>query len=229
MDPFVKSPLDRFNWEHGVLACPDFTDGEARVLIRLARHMDVRTLRLDPGVHELARGANQSPRKVIATISKAEKLGWINRTIGGGRGHTNSYRLVLRNLETLHEPTGFALETLNACVEDPERPGNKPCSGVQLNRKNRNNRNAEARKAPAAETEEAAYFRRGKEVLGSSAGGLLASLKKHRGGSVPLARATIETASTKENPREYVARILLGQPTGPPERGIINARATGII
>jgi hypothetical protein len=77
-------------------------------------------------------------------------------------------------------------------------------------------------------SEEIGYFRRGKQVLGENAGGLLASLRKHRG-NIALARATIETASTKENPREYLARILRGEPTGPPEKGIINARATGII
>ncbi len=60
--------------------------------------------------------------------------------------------------------------------------------------------------------EERDYFRRGKEVLGQSAGSMLARLLKARHGCVPLARAIIETASTKENPREYVARIIGTKP-----------------
>jgi Mn-dependent DtxR family transcriptional regulator len=49
------------------------------------------------------------------------------------------------------------------------------------------------------------YFARGKALLGKNAGGQLAKLKASKGGNVALARAVIETASTKENPAEYVA------------------------
>lgn len=54
-------------------------------------------------------------------------------------------------------------------------------------------------------------FARGKAVLGQSAGGLIAKLLKAKG--LELARAAIETAATKQNPREYVGRIL-GGPAG---------------
>ena len=60
------------------------------------------------------------------------------------------------------------------------------------------------------ETDEASLFRRGKKILGPSAGGLIASLLKAKKGSVPLARAAIEQASTKENPREYIGAIIRG-------------------
>lgn len=55
---------------------------------------------------------------------------------------------------------------------------------------------------------EADLFRRGKEVLGESAGGLIAKLFKAKDRSVAKARAVIETASTKQNPKEYVAAVL---------------------
>jgi hypothetical protein len=87
----------------------------------------------------------------------------------------------------------------------------------------------DAHSAGSQESEEIAYFRRGKQLLGENAGGLLSNLRKHKDGNIALARAAIEVASTKENPREYVAKILVGQSAGPPEKGIINARATGII
>lgn len=50
-------------------------------------------------------------------------------------------------------------------------------------------------------------FVRGKQVLGRSSGGLIARLLKAKDGNVALARSAIEYASTKEDPREYVARI----------------------
>lgn len=57
---------------------------------------------------------------------------------------------------------------------------------------------------------DADLFRRGKEVLGPDAGSLIARLKKSKGGSIPHTRAVIEQASTKENPREYVGRVMNG-------------------
>ena len=54
------------------------------------------------------------------------------------------------------------------------------------------------------------YFARGKAILGKNAGGLLAKLKAAKGGNIALARAAIETASTKENPHEYIGAIVRG-------------------
>jgi uncharacterized protein DUF1376 len=64
---------------------------------------------------------------------------------------------------------------------------------------------------PSAPDPEADLFRRGKEVLGNSAGSLIARLLKARDGKVPLARAIIEQASLKQNPREYVGAVIRGQ------------------
>jgi hypothetical protein len=57
---------------------------------------------------------------------------------------------------------------------------------------------------------DADLFRRGREVLGKEAGGLVAKVKRAKNGSVPLTRAAIETAATKDNPREYLGRIVSG-------------------
>lgn len=54
-------------------------------------------------------------------------------------------------------------------------------------------------------------FDRGKSVLGQAAGGLIAKLLKAKNGSIALARAAIEQASEKQNPREYIGRILNGE------------------
>lgn len=58
------------------------------------------------------------------------------------------------------------------------------------------------------------YFFRGREVLGQGAGGLIAELLKAKGRNVALARAALETASTKQNPKEYVAAICRGGKNG---------------
>jgi len=55
---------------------------------------------------------------------------------------------------------------------------------------------------------EVEYFRRIKEVAGPSAGGLGKKLLDAKGGVIPLARAAVEQASTKENAKEYLAAII---------------------
>lgn len=60
-------------------------------------------------------------------------------------------------------------------------------------------------------------FHRGKQILGSSGGGLITKLLKSVDDSVPKARAALETASEKADPREYLAAIANKKP--PPEAG----------
>ena len=74
---------------------------------------------------------------------------------------------------------------------------------------------------PPPPTPETELFRRGKEVLGKNAGGLIAELLRAKDGSIPLARSAIETASTKHDPREYVGAIIRGKPDEQPYRVIV--------
>ena len=67
------------------------------------------------------------------------------------------------------------------------------------------------------------FFARGKQILGKSAGGQLAKLKTAKGGNVALARAALETASTKENPAEYIAGAIRAG-AGPPVRAMTVAQ-----
>lgn len=73
---------------------------------------------------------------------------------------------------------------------------------------------------PHNTTPEYQYFARGKEILGNKAGGLLVKLLRSKQGNVALARAAIETASTKHNPAEYIGAILRG-PIQNQERAMI--------
>lgn len=52
------------------------------------------------------------------------------------------------------------------------------------------------------------YFRRVKEICGPSSGGLAKKLLTAKGNSVPQARAAIEQASEKSDPREYLGAII---------------------
>jgi hypothetical protein len=72
-----------------------------------------------------------------------------------------------------------------------------------------------------APSEEVDLFRRGKQLLGNNTGGLIKRLLTAKQNSVPLARAAIETAATKQDPREYLGAIIKG--ADPPD----DARARG--
>lgn len=65
--------------------------------------------------------------------------------------------------------------------------------------------------AASEDSPEVEFFSRGKKLLGSNTGGILKNLLKAKGGSVPLARAALETASTKQDPREYIGAIVRGR------------------
>lgn len=65
--------------------------------------------------------------------------------------------------------------------------------------------------APAALDPEVDLFRRGREVLGKQAGGLISKLLAAKQKSIPQARAAIEQASTKSDPREYIGAVIRGQ------------------
>jgi len=57
-------------------------------------------------------------------------------------------------------------------------------------------------------SEEKQLYDLGKNVLGDSAGGVIKKLIVAKDGSLPLARAALEVARTKSNPREYLGAII---------------------
>lgn len=66
--------------------------------------------------------------------------------------------------------------------------------------------------AAIATDPETDLYRRGKEILGNSAGGMIKNLLASKGGDIALARAALETASTKSNPREYIGGVTRKSP-----------------
>lgn len=69
----------------------------------------------------------------------------------------------------------------------------------------------ERKDAAGAALPEAELFKRGKEVLGKTGGGMVKNLLKAKQNNIPLARAAIEQASTKSDPREYIGAIIRGR------------------
>ena len=57
-------------------------------------------------------------------------------------------------------------------------------------------------------------FKRGKQVLGKSAGGMIATLLKSREYDVALARSVIELAATKSDAREFIAAAIRAKGNG---------------
>jgi hypothetical protein len=68
----------------------------------------------------------------------------------------------------------------------------------------------------AAAAPEVELFRRGREVLGKDAGGLINKLLAAKQKNIALARAAIEQASTKDKPREYIGAVIRKQQTDQP-------------
>jgi hypothetical protein len=102
------------------------------------------------------------------------------------------------------------------CLSHADNSGNKSAEQTR-SAKSRNGHNPSTELSPEAE-----LYRRGKDVLGNNAAGLIKKLLLAKGGNVALARAAIEQASAKENPREYVGAIIRGPPPD-------NRNMTGII
>lgn len=74
--------------------------------------------------------------------------------------------------------------------------------------------------ASVSSNQEVDLFRRGKELLGQSSGGLIRNLLAAKAGNVSLARAALETASTKQDPREYIGAIVRGNGAKGREYGV---------
>lgn len=74
-------------------------------------------------------------------------------------------------------------------------------------------------------TEDAALFERATQVLGKGCGGLVTKLKQAKGGSIAEARAAIEMASTKHDPRQYIGGVInkATEQAGNPVRGSVGA------
>jgi hypothetical protein len=87
-------------------------------------------------------------------------------------------------------------------VSDPIRYSDASASGAEA--------------PPDPSEAERDLFKRGRQVLGKSAGGQIANLLRSAGGNIALARSKIELAATKERPAEFIAKVITQAGAGPP-------------
>lgn len=114
-------------------------------------------------------------------LDKARNISEAAREAGKASGRSRSVKPSLNDRSSTVQPT---LEPLNHSKKDA---------------------------APAAADPEVELFNRGRQVLGKQAGGLISKLLAAKQKSVPQARAAIEQASTKSDPREYIGAIIRGK------------------
>jgi hypothetical protein len=95
----------------------------------------------------------------------------------------------------------------NPHIPEPE-PEPKPKQDSLFPDGNRAPDVADAKPKSKLEIERKELFDRGKEILGSSAGGMVQNLLAAKHGNIALARAALEQASTMDNPRQYIGGIV---------------------
>ena len=213
MSDFGFIVIDRGVWEHAVFAREKFSEREAWLwMLSSAAWADTR-IRIGKVMIDLKRG-----QLAFATRFLAEKWMWAHskvvRYLNRLRSETmietepkrdatlitickyNEYQLGRNATET---PIGTQLKL------EPERSRNK---------EEETNKQEKKDAATAAHDPEVELFRRGRQVLGKQAGGLISKLLAAKQKNIALARAAIEQASTKDNPREYIGRIINGQKPG---------------
>jgi hypothetical protein len=138
---------EHFGWIQAALADPAFTAAQKVILVRLALHLNLKSGRCDPSIETVARGAAVKTRAVQMTFGKAQRLGYLIRFEGCGRGRTSSYCLVLKEAasrsETLYSGAPFTetvhSQTLNGGAQNGAPPRDKPRTAVHLNTENKKN------------------------------------------------------------------------------------------
>lgn len=146
------------------------------------------------------------------SLSELSRIGWI-RLGKGADGKTYGHIRTFSVHQKINRPTPSKIKelpiswdhsvSLHGALSEPSLPegnkeGNKEYAvGSEI--------------PPAAASAEVELYRRGKEILGSSSGGLIKKLVTVKGGNIALARAALETASTKSDPREYIGATIRGR------------------
>ncbi len=159
----------------------------------------------------LAKRAGVNKRRVSEAVDALFKTGQLIRMPAG---ISNPFaQKVLAGRVALREERVSAgrIGGLRAAKNRKEIQGRPPskatANGKHIDRDIEESLFPNGNKAPN-DNQESELYRRGKEILGPSGGGFIKNLLKAKGGSVPLARAAIETAATKNDPREYIGGVI---------------------
>lgn len=180
-----------------------------------------------PQLSDIALLLRMPTRKAAATLARLREAGLVDETDKGlvphnweGRQYKSDtstervrkHRAARRNVSADDDET-IQMSPASHAATPPEsdtesEPDSSSLTREKTRQELRDDDSADAICDPSIAERE--YFTRGKALLGKNAGGLLAKLKAAKGGNVALARAALETASTKENPHEYIGAIVRG-------------------
>jgi hypothetical protein len=207
--------VNREVWDHPMFAPEPFTEREAWIWMCGAAAYKPMKARCGRAVVSLQRG-----QLAFATRFLARKWKWSEARV---RRFLN--RLEIDAAVTLHatrETTQITIcnydkHQFSRRTDDAPSDAQTDAPATHPRRKEEELNKSKMQDAPKSAlvlieepSDEKDLFARGKKVLGQSAGGLIASLLKSKKGSVPQARAAIEIASTKQDAREFIGRIIAG-------------------
>lgn len=195
-------------FEHPAFAPEPFTEREAwQWMIAFAAWRETRA-RVGRSVIELKRGQLAYATRFLAEKWKWKSEGRVRRFLK--RLKTASMIDVLATREaTLITICNYDKWQFGRRTDEVENDAQTDAQATHRRRKEEEDNNLRKKDAAdAAPDPEADLFRRGKQVLGQSAGGLIKQLLAAKDGKVNLARAAIEQAAGKENPREWIGKVI---------------------
>jgi hypothetical protein len=211
--------VDRGIWDHDVLSENEpFSRREAWLWIVSEAAWKPHKRRIIGRTIELTRGQYAGSLRFIAS-----KWRWTEPRV-------RRFLAALISAEMLDASTDAGVTVLTVCKYDEYQRVSLPSDAIresdldagatQERRKVEDREDKEVTEANASGADappdpaipEREYFERGRKVLGSKSGAMIANLLKAKGRNVALARAALEEASQKQKPMEYVAAICRGPP-----------------
>lgn len=168
-----------------------------------------------PPADDIALALRMKPAKVCEWITKLVRAGLIDQTGNSFAPHNwgdrqyksdSSAERMKRHRHKQRDVTPTVTSDVTVTVQNRTETETET---EQIQKDSEANASgAEAPPDPAIPERD--YFIRGREVLGSKSGAMIANLLKAKGRNVALARAALEEASQKQSPVEYVAAICRG-------------------
>lgn len=204
--------VNRGIWTHPIFAPEAFTEREAWMWMCGAAAFKPMRARAGRVTVELQRG-----QLAFATRFMASKWRWSEARVRRFLKRLQTDAMV--TLQTTRDTTliticNYEKHAFGRRTDDALSDAQTDAQTTHPRRKEEELKNLKKCETPSAplfeRTDEADLFDRGKKILGADAGGLIARLLKSKKGSIPLARAAIEQASTKESPREYIGAVIRG-------------------
>lgn len=216
--------VDRGIWDHPVLQSRDpYSKREAWLWLLSAATWRAKAVFVDGKRVELKRGQLAHSIRFMAEQwcwPKSNVCRFLHtlktETMIGTESGTGITVITISKYEEYQKvslPRGTQNETLTGTKVGHERDKEE----IREDKEEDPEANASGADAPDPSIAERDLFRRGREVLGKSAGGLIAKLLKAKGANVALARSALEAAATKDNPAEFVAAVCRGPPAGTPQ------------